>query len=104
MTVISLYRINTTAYPGGALPVVLSQPVEVVVDAPAVASDPQNEFDALADQDMIWRVTANDGACWVKFGTGTPVAAAGDGNYIPDGETLDFAVTEAGEIPALIEA
>lgn len=53
---------------------------------------------------QIWVVAAKDGDVWIKFGTGTPVAAAEDGWLVPAGQTRDFTVTTPNEKLAIKDA
>lgn len=52
----------------------------------------------------VWTVTPADGNVWVKFGTGTPVAASGTGHLCLAGQSRDFATTIVGEKIAIKDA
>jgi hypothetical protein len=54
--------------------------------------------------DVAARITTSGGPIWVKTGSASPTAAAGDDYLIPDGGTLDIVFLEVGWKIAVIDA
>lgn len=98
---IVLARVAGRAQTGSTLPIPGSVPAGSDTVTPSGASA-VSSLEA-ADRD-VWTVTAMGGSAWLKFGTGTPVAASDNGWLIIDGQTRDFAAGVAGEKIAYMTA
>lgn len=85
----------------GALPI----PASITAGNDTLTSSGTSQLSDLTGQPgQIWCVTAKDGDVWLKFGTGTPVAAAEDGWLLTAGTTRDLTVTTANEKLAIKDA
>lgn len=89
-----LSRVRSRGDTGGTLPVLESVPSGV----DTVTSSGTSALSSLTAGDAdVWNVTASGGAVWLKFGPGTPVAAADDGWLLLDGQSRDFAASTDAE-------
>ncbi len=98
---INLCRVAGRADTGMTLPV----PSSIAAGADTVTPSGTSAVSSLeASARDVWTVTAMGGNAWLKFGTGTPLAASDDGWLILDGQTRDFAAMTAGEKIAYMTA
>lgn len=83
----------------------ISVPDSVPVGKDTVTSTGTSGLAALTGEPgQVWIVTSLDGSVWLKFGPGTPVAAAEDGWLLPSGQSAAYAVTAASEKLAIKDA
>jgi hypothetical protein len=85
----------------GSLPI----PASVTAGNDTVTSSGTSALSTLTGQPgQVWCVTAKDGDVWLKFGPGTPVAAAEEGWLLTAGNTRDLTVSDANEKLAIKDA
>lgn len=91
---VELSTVSARARTGATLPI----PNSVEIDSDTVTSSGSSAVSTLTGGlGQVWTVTALDGPVWLKFGTGTPIAAAEDGRLLLEGDSRDYAVTTASE-------
>lgn len=98
---IELSVVQARALTGSTLPVADS------ADAGAdtkVTSGVSQLSDLIGQPGQFWTVTALDGAVFLEFGAGVPVAGSDAGRLLLDGASRDFAVSVANERLAFVDA